>query len=106
MLLLVLTAKQPTPLEKLKQVPPEFWMKLAAVIVAVVIVVIILRKLAQANKIVLAVVALIVVSAVGLNWIYERNEPKWATPVVEKLAQFFPTKGAYAAKPAPDPSKH
>jgi hypothetical protein len=35
---------------------------------------------------------------VGFQWIYERNEPKWATPVVEKLANFFPSKGQYAER--------
>ena len=88
----------PSALEKLRDVPPAFWLKLGLAVLAVVVVVIALRKLAQVNKVVLAVVLLIVFSAIGFNWIYERNEPSWATPVVEKLAEFFPSKGAYRSK--------
>ncbi len=88
----------PSALEKLRDVPPAFWLKLGLAVLVVVVVVIALRKLAQVNKVVLAVVLLIVFSAIGFNWIYERNEPSWATPVVEKLANFFPSKSTYPSK--------
>lgn len=84
-----------SPLDTLKDVPPAFWLKLGLGIVGLVLVIIVMRKLAQVNKVVLAVVLLVVFSAVGFSWIYERNEPAWATPVVEKLAEFFPTKGSH-----------
>ena len=35
---------------------------------------------------------------IGFNWIYERNEPAWATPTVTWLGGFFPGKGSYGAK--------
>lgn len=98
MLLNVIAATAPSALDKLKQVPTAFWIKLAIAVAAVIAAVLILRKIAQMNKIVLTVIILIILSTVGFNWIYERNEPAWATPVVEKLAGFFPTKGAYANK--------
>jgi len=44
------------------------------------------------NKVVLAVVALIVVSVVGFNWIYERNEPAFLTPIVDKIAASSPAR--------------
>lgn len=94
--LLLAVAQQP-PLQKLQKIPPEFWWKVGLGVLALIVVVIILRKLANVNKMVLAVVVFIAVSIVGFSWIYDRNEPAWATPVVEKLAQFFPTKGAYNA---------
>jgi len=56
------------------------------------------------NKVVLTVIVLIVLSTIGFNWIYQRNEPAWATPVVEKLAGFFPSKGAYATKQTQNPT--
>ena len=59
---------------------------------------ILLRKLAGAKKIILSIVTLVILSMIGFNWIYERTEPAWATPVVEKLANFFPSKGSYNAK--------
>jgi hypothetical protein len=46
------------------------------------------------NKIVLGVGVFLVLTFIGFNWIYQRSEPSWATPVVSKLATFFPTKDA------------
>jgi hypothetical protein len=97
MLFLAATAA-PTALEKLKGIPPAFWLKVGIAILALVVLVIAVRKIAQMNKIVLTVIVLIILSTVGFNWIYERNEPSWATPVVEKLAGFFPSKGSYGSK--------
>jgi hypothetical protein len=45
------------------------------------------------NKVVLGVIVAVGLSFVGFSWIYERNEPDWATPVVSRLADFFPSKG-------------
>jgi len=98
MLLLAATTAPVTALDKLKQVPPAFWLKVGLAVLAVIVAVILLRKLAGMNKVVLTIVVLVVMSVVGFNWIYERNEPAWATPVVEKLAGFFPSKGSYANK--------
>lgn len=92
-MLLLAAAAAPTALEKLKQIPPSFWMKVGIAVLALVLLVIVLRKLAGMNKVVLTVIVLIILSTVGFHWIYERNEPAWATPVVEKLAGFFPSKG-------------
>jgi apolipoprotein N-acyltransferase len=103
MIPLPVAAAHPAALDKLQRIPPAFWWKLGLAVLAIILAVVLLRKLAKANKVVLAVVVLIVVTAVGFNWIYERNEPAWATPVVEKLANFFPSKGSYATKQATNP---
>lgn len=71
----------------------EFWIKMGIAVVALVVLVIVLRKVAKMNKVLLSVIVFIVVTVVGFNWIYERNEPEWATPAVNWLAGFFPTKG-------------
>lgn len=94
--LLLAAATHTTPLEKLQRIPPRFWLYIGIGIAVVVAAIIVLRKLAHVNKIVLAMIVLIVGSTIGFNWIYDRNEPKWATPAVEWLAQFFPSKGSYA----------
>lgn len=83
----------PSALERLRQIPLDFWLRVGLGLVAIVVVVLVLRKVAKVNKLVLALVLAIGASIVGFNWIYERNEPAWATPVVEWLAGFFPTKG-------------
>jgi len=87
-----------TTLDKLKQIPPQFWWKLGLVVLGLVVAVIILQKLAGVNKMVLTIVIFVVVTIVGFNWIYERNEPAFLTPVMDKIAPFFPSKGAYNAK--------
>jgi uncharacterized membrane protein (Fun14 family) len=81
--------------DRVKQIPTEFWVKLAIGVGILIGVVIALRKLAKVNKVVLGVVVLLVLSFVGFNWIYERNEPAWATPAVQWLAGFFPSKGRH-----------
>jgi hypothetical protein len=91
-------AAAPTALEKLKRVPPEFWWKLGGAILAIAVVAFILQRVAQMNKIVLAIICLIIFSVVGVNWIYERNEPAFMTPVIDKIAPFLPSKGSYGAK--------
>ena len=98
MYFLAAVAANPTALDKLKQIPPAFWLKIGIAVLAIILVVVMIRKLAGANKVIVAVVVFLVVSIVGFNWIYERNEPAWATPVVEKLANFFPVKDSYNAK--------
>jgi hypothetical protein len=47
---------------------------------------------------VLWAVGIVVVSSLGFNWVYERNEPKFMTPFVEKIAPFFPSKTSYTTK--------
>ena len=89
-----------TTIEKLKQVPRSFWITTAIVILGLVAVVIVIRKIMQMNKIVIGIILAVVFVLVGFNWIYERNEPKFLTPIVDAIAPFFPAKGSYgAAKP-------
>jgi glucan phosphoethanolaminetransferase (alkaline phosphatase superfamily) len=85
-------------LDKIKSIPPNVWLKLALAVAALIAVIVVLRKVAQVNKVVLAIVVLIVLSIVGFSWIYERNEPKVLTPVIDKIAPFFPAKDSYGSK--------
>jgi len=87
-----------TPLEKLKQVPPAFWFKVGVAVAALIVLVILLKLVAKVNKVVLAIIMLVVFTVVGVNWIYERNEPAFLTPVIDKIAPFLPSKGSYNAK--------
>ena len=85
-------------MEKLKEVPPAFWLKLLLGVAIFVGAIIALRKVAAMNKVVLAVIAFIVIVVIGVNWVYERNEPAFLTPVVNKIAPFLPSKGSYGGK--------
>jgi len=89
----LLAAATVSIVDRLRQIPTEFWINMAIGIFLVVLIVIVLRKVAQINKVVLGVGVFLVVTIVGFNWIYERNEPKWATPAVHWIGAFFPSKG-------------
>ena len=102
---LAASTKPVTTLDKLKAIPPDFWGKLGLGVLIVIALVIFLRKVAKMNKVVLAVVMFLVVVIGGFNWVYERNEPAWATPAVNFLSGFLPSKGSYA-KEAPGSQKH
>ncbi len=84
-----------TALEKLKDVPPMFWVKALAVIVAFIVIVILIQKAARMNKLVLGLILFVGFSILSFVWIYERNEPAFMTPIIEPIANsgFLPTKG-------------
>jgi hypothetical protein len=50
------------------------------------------------NKIIAGIALFVVCSVVFFSWVYNRNEPKFMTPIVERIAPFFPSAGAYNAK--------
>ena len=87
-----------TALDKVQQVPTSFWIKCAIGVVGFMVAVIVLRKLAAVNKVILIAVIFVAVVVMGFKWIYERDEPAFLTPIVERIAPFFPTKGAYVVK--------
>ncbi|HWZ95563.1 MAG TPA: hypothetical protein VNW30_10240 [Opitutaceae bacterium] len=108
-----------TTLDKLKDVPPKFWLEFAICIVGFFVAVFVLKRLLQVNKVILMVAVFLVCSLTFISWVYERNEPAFLTPFVSQLAEFLPTKGAYAQsenrtvipdntpkKPAPPPPSH
>lgn len=91
-------AKTATAMDKLKAVPPAFWLKLAIGVAIFIAAIILLRKVAAMNKVVLAVLVFVIVVVVGFNWVYERTEPAILTPFINKIAPFFPSKGSYSGK--------
>jgi hypothetical protein len=97
-MLVLAAATAATSAEKLRQIPNEFWIRMGLAVLVLVVTVVLLRKLAKVNKVVLAVVVLMGLSFVGFSWIYERDEPKWATPAVSWLAGFFPSKGRLSSR--------
>lgn len=75
------------------KLPPDFLSKTAVFIGLVVIVVLVIKIFHSSNKIFLSIFLACVVGIICFNWIYNRNEPEFLTPVIEPLSQFFPTKG-------------
>jgi len=93
MLLLAATA-----LEKMQAVPMKVWINVALFLLIFVVALFIIRKAAEMNKVLLAVIIFVVMSIVGFNWIYSRNEPKFLTPIIDPIAKFFPTAEKQAEK--------
>ena len=89
---------QLTAVERLRQIPNEFWINMGAGIAGIILLVVVLRKIAHVNKLFLGVGVFLFATIVGFNWIYERNEPTWASPAVRWIANYFPTKGKIEAK--------
>ena len=91
-------AANSTAADRLRQIPTEFWMKLGLGVLIIVGTVFLVRKLVQVNKTVITVVTGLAMTIIGFSWIYERNEPTWATPAVRFMSGFFPTKGKVEMK--------
>jgi len=87
-----------TALEKAAAVPPRIWIDLGLGILAFFAAVWLLRRAAGVNKLWLAVAAFVMIAVVGFHWIYSRSEPRFLTPLVDKIAPFFPSAGAYTAR--------
>ena len=103
--LLAAAAEKATPLEKLQNVSGQFWLKVILAILILSVIIFLFRKVMGMNKIILTIVLTVIFGVVGFSWIYNRNEPAFLTPVVDILAQWFPSKGAYETKQQQDPSK-
>jgi hypothetical protein len=88
-----------TAMEKLQAIPRQVWLDLLIAIACIVIVVFIVRKIRQMNKVLLVVLVSMIFALLGFNWIYERNEPAFLTPYIDKVAPFFPTKGKVPVAP-------
>ena len=76
----------------LQSMTQTLWGRIAIGVGALIVLVLVVRKVTKMNKLILAILVFLGATVIGFNWIYERDEPAWATPVVSKLAGFFPTK--------------
>ena len=93
MLLLAVTA-----VEKLKTLKPDVWLKIGIGVGGFVLAILLWRWIMKMNKIVAGVIVFVVCTVVFFSWVYNRNEPRFLTPIVNKIAPFFPSAGAYDAK--------
>jgi len=84
--------------DKMKTLPPDTWLKIGVTIGVIVIGILVLRHVLKMNKIIASILMFVVFSVVFFSWVYNRNEPKFLTPIVERIAPFFPSAGSYAAK--------
>jgi hypothetical protein len=94
-----------TTLEKIQQVPAKTWWLIGIGLIGIVVSVAILRAImAGANKILLGIILLLVLFLVSIQWIYDRDEPAFLTPAINRIAPFFPGK-VPPPQGAPTPGK-
>lgn len=85
-------------MDQMKTLPPDTWLKIGIAVAVVVIGILVLRQVLKMNKIIAGIIMFVVFTVVFFSWVYNRNEPKFMTPIVEKIAPFFPSAGAYNSK--------
>ncbi len=76
-----------------EKLPPDFMSKSLMFLAIIAVIVIAIKIYRGSNKILLSIVMAAVVGIVFFNWIYNRNEPEFMTPVIDPLSNFFPSKG-------------
>jgi hypothetical protein len=87
------SSETPTALQRLREIPADFWWRIALIVGLLIGAVVLARRIAKVDKVFLTVGVFLFATIIGFNWVYERNEPRWASPAVQWLAMFFPTKG-------------
>jgi len=92
-----------TAVDKLKTLPPDIWLKIGIGVAVFIAAIFLFRRIMKMNKIIGGIIVFVVGTVVFFSWVYNRNEPKFLTPIVEKIAPFFPSAGAYNAKQATSP---
>lgn len=75
-----------------EKLPPQFLQKTGVFLLLVVMVVIVIKIFQSSNKIFLSILLCAAMGILFFNWIYNRNEPAFLTPIIEPLSSFFPTK--------------
>ena len=85
-------------MDTLHTLPADTWVKIGIAIGGLVVAFIVLSKIAGMNKLIMSIVGFVVLTVVFFSWVYNRNEPKFMTPLVEKIAPFFPSAASYKDK--------
>ena len=78
-----------TALEAMKQLPLNTWLKIGAAIAVIIIAFIVIPKIFNMNKIILGVIVFVGSTIVFFSWVSQRNEPKFLTPLIDRLVPFF-----------------
>jgi hypothetical protein len=76
-----------------EKLPPQFLLKTGLFLLVVFMIVVVVKIFQSSNKILLSIILCAAMGILFFSWIYNRNEPEFLTPIIEPLAQFFPSKG-------------
>jgi MFS superfamily sulfate permease-like transporter len=78
-------------LEKIRHLPRKSLINLGLGILILLVIVLLIKQARKMNKYVLLAIILVTIAVLSFNWVYQRNEPKFLTPVVDIIAPFFPS---------------
>jgi hypothetical protein len=77
--------------EKFRNVSGEKLFYFGLVLLALILGIVLVRRVAKVGRLVFFVVGGTVLIILMLSWIYYRSEPKFLSPLVDKIAPFFPS---------------
>ena len=77
-------------LARLQNLPRKNLVNLGLGILVIIVAVIVIKQAARMNKFILATMIGLTLLVVCFSWVYQRNEPKFLTPLVDTIAPFFP----------------
>lgn len=92
---LVLAAQSSSLLTKLKQIPSQTWINLALCVAAIVIISKMWKMLKGIGSAMPWVVLFIAGFMMLSYWTYNRTEPRFLSPFVDKLTLILPTKAQH-----------
>ena len=79
-------------IEKVRRLPAKDLANLGLVVLIVIVAVFIVKQAARMNRFVLFMIVLVTVMVVCFTWVYQRNEPRFLTPLIDGIAPFLPHK--------------
>lgn len=90
-----LAAAQTSFLDHLKAVPKQTWINIGICLVTVIVMIKVWKALKKLNDFLPYIAAVLAAFVIFFYWIYERSEPRFLTPVIDRIAPFFPSKTTY-----------
>lgn len=90
-------------LERAAELPKSFWVNILLALAALIVGVFLYRHAAQMNRLLLSFIVFIAVIVVGFQWVYERNEPRFLSSSIDRIAPYLPKKIDYASRQSRGP---
>jgi uncharacterized membrane protein len=79
-------------IEKVRQLPAKDLANLGLIVLVLIVAIFIIKQAAKMNRFVLFMILLVTALVVGFTWVYQRNEPRFLTPLIDGIAPFLPHK--------------
>ena len=86
-------AAEPSVWQQLERVPKQTWINIGICIVAIVVLVKVWGALKRFNDYAPFFAVAVAGALIFFYWVYERSEPRFLSPVVDRIAPFFPSRG-------------